>query len=107
MILELLVPKKPENLGFKRQVFWSREAPKSHLLKEKERRKRKCEEKERGRREKTNDCTLSFYNGYSVEFFSRKKKCLTEKVHLAVTFSKSRLEDFEKLINEQYRCQMA
>ena len=38
------------------------------LTKEKERRKRKSEEEER-RREKSNGCTLSFYNGY----FGRKK----------------------------------
>ena len=33
-------------------------------MKEKERRKRKNKEEQRWRREKRNDCTLSFYNGY-------------------------------------------
>ena len=46
------------------------------LTKEKKRRKRNTE---------CNNCTISFYNGY----FVRRKK-----VHLAVTFSKTRLEDF-------------
>ena len=56
--------------------------------KEKESRKRKRVEEERSRREKSNDCTLSFHNGY----FGRKTNCWTQKVHLAVTFSKIRLD---------------
>ena len=40
------------------------------VTKEKERRKRKNEEEERRRRDKSNGCTLSFYNGY----FGRKTK---------------------------------
>ena len=39
-------------------------------MKETERREIKSEEKEMRRRERTNGCTLSFYNGY----FGRKKK---------------------------------
>ena len=35
------------------------------LTREKNRRKRKSEEEERRRREKSNGCTLSFYNGKS------------------------------------------
>jgi len=35
------------------------------LTREKDRRKRKSEEEERRRREKSNGCTLSFYNGKS------------------------------------------
>ena len=46
-------------------------------------RKRKSEEKARRIREKRNGCTLSFYNGY---FVGRKK------VHLAITFTKIRLD---------------
>ena len=46
-------------------------------------RKRKSEQKERRRREKKQGCTLSFYNGY----FVRRKK-----VHLAITFSNTRLD---------------
>ena len=37
--------------------------------KKKERRKRKSEEEERRRREKSNGCTLTFYNGYSGDSF--------------------------------------
>ena len=37
------------------------------LTKVKERRERKIEEEERRRREKSNGCTLSFYNGYFGE----------------------------------------
>ena len=44
-------------------------------------------EKERKRREKSNGCTLSFYNGY----FGRKKLS-DAKVHLAMTFSKIELD---------------
>ena len=58
-------------------------------MKEKERRKIKSEEKETRRRERSNGCTLSFYNGY----FGRKKKkkkrnCWMQKVHLVVKISK-------------------
>ena len=37
-------------------------------------------EKERRRREKSNDCTLSFYNGYFGDFLAEKKKLLDTKV---------------------------
>ena len=50
---------------------------------------------------------LVFIMATLSSFLAEKKNCLTEKVHLAVTFSKSRLEDFKKLINEQYGCQLA
>ena len=61
-------------------------------MKEKERREIKSEEKEMRRRERTNGCTLSFYNGY----FGRKKKekkrnCWMQKVYLVVKFSKIRV----------------
>ena len=45
-------------------------------MKEKERRKRKSGEEERRRREKSNGCTLSFYNGYFGDSFCTKKKLL-------------------------------
>ena len=54
----------------------SKKKPKSSTIiitKEKERRKRKSEQKERGIREKSNGCTLSFYNSYSGDSFGRKK----------------------------------
>ena len=44
------------------------------------------EEDEKRRREKSKPCTLSFYNGYFRDY------CWTEKVQLAVTFSKIRLD---------------
>ena len=53
------------------------------VTKEKQGRKRKSEGKERRRREKSNGCTLSFYNSYFG-----KKNCSTQKVHLAITLSK-------------------
>ena len=44
------------------------EAPKSYIV-TKEKKSRKGEEKERRRREKSNGCTLSFYNGYFGDSF--------------------------------------
>ena len=67
------------------------------LTKEKERRKRKSEQEERKRREKRSGCTLGFYNGYFGNSFWPKKGCGTEKVHLAVTFSKIRLDIYRPL----------
>ena len=65
----------------------------NHSNEEEERRKRKNEEEERRRSEKSNGCTLSFHNrGYFGDSFWPKKDCWTQKVHLAVTFSKIRLD---------------
>ena len=50
--------------------FLSPRSSKITVTKEKERKKRESEEKERRRREKSNGCTLSFYNSY---FFLPKK----------------------------------
>ena len=61
------------------------------MTKEKERRKIKREEKERRRRKNCNGCTLSCYNGYFGDTLA-EKNCWTEKVHLAITFSKIRLD---------------
>ena len=58
--------------------FFDPENLQNHLTKEKERRKRKREEKKRRRREKSNGCTLSFYNSYFGDF-GRKKKLLKAK----------------------------
>ena len=57
------------------------------VTKEKQRRKRKSEGKERRRREKSNGCTLNFYNSYFG-----KKNCSRQKVHLAITLSKIRVD---------------
>ena len=59
--------------------------------------KGKEKKKERGgrkeeKRKKRNGRTLGFYNGYFGDSFWPKKGCGTEKVHLAVTFSKIRLD---------------
>ena len=63
--------KRPQKAGFLGQI-----SSKITVAMEKERRKRQREEEERRRREKSNACTLSFYNGY----FGRKtKNCWTEK----------------------------
>ena len=62
----------------------------NHANEEEERRKRKNEEEERRRSEKSNGCTLSFHNG--GYFGDLKKDCWTQKVPLAVTFSKIRLD---------------
>ena len=51
-------------------------------MKETERREIKSEEKEMRRRERTNECTLSFYNGY----FGRKKKRKEKKLLDAKVF---------------------
>ena len=47
------------------------------VTKEKERRKRNSEEEERRRREKSNVCTISFYNSYFGDSFwpEKKKNC--------------------------------
>ena len=66
---------------------------KIRTTKEKERRKRKSEGKKGGEEKKSNDCTISFCNGYIGDCFRSKTNCWTRKVHLAVTFSKIRLED--------------
>ena len=52
----------------------------------KERKKRKSEEKEKRRREKSNGCTLSFYNGYFGDsFWPKKTVASTQKARLAIT----------------------
>ena len=61
-------------------------------MKEKERREIKSEEKEMRRRERTNGCTLSFYNGYfGPKKKEKKRNCWMQKVHLVVKFSKIRV----------------
>ena len=62
--------------GIKGQVFLDPTGSKITLMKETERREIKSEEKEMRRRERTNGCTLSFYNGY----FGWKKKKRKETV---------------------------
>ena len=61
------------------------------VTKEKQRRKRKSEEQERTRREKSNGCTLSFYNGYFI-MASCEKNCWMQKILLAVMYQKIRLD---------------
>ena len=64
------------------------------VTKEKERRKRNSEEEERRRREKAIFALLVFITATLEIAFGRKKKTVErKKVHLAVTFSKIRLED--------------
>ena len=57
--------------------------------------KGKEKNKERGEgkeeKKKSNGCTLSCYNGYFGDTLA-EKNCWTEKVHLAITFSKIRLD---------------
>ena len=70
-------------------VIWVKRCQKARLssprsskitvTKGKERSKRKSEEKERRRREKSNGCTLSFYNSYFGDSFWLKKNCWTQK----------------------------
>ena len=50
--------------------------------------KREREGRKEEKRKKRNGCTLGFYNGYFEDSFCPKKNCLTQKVRLAVTFSK-------------------
>ena len=58
----------------------------NHTNEGKRKEKKMREEDEKQRREKSKPCTLSFYNGYFRDY------CWTEKVQLAVTFSKIRLD---------------
>ena len=62
--------------------------------------KRKSDEEERRRRGKSNGCTLSFYNGCCG--FCRIKTVGHKKVHLAVTFSKIRLDIHFVIRNRPY-----
>ena len=63
------------------------------LTKEKERRKGKNKKEERRRRKKAMVALLVFfYNRYFGDKVWPKKSCWTQKVHLAVAFSKIRLD---------------
>ena len=89
-------PKLKSHFQFSITVnFKTRLSTKTFLrkTKEKESRKRKSVEEERRRREKSNGCTLSFYNGYFGDCFWPKKHFWTEKVHLAVTFPKMTVDE--------------
>ena len=85
--------KPPCYAGYPKACFVSPRSSKITVTKEKERRKRKSEDTERRRREKSNGCTLSFYNGYFGDCFWPKKHFWTEKVHLAVTFPKMTVDE--------------
>ena len=87
-------PKLKSHFQFSITVnFKTRLSTKTFLrkTKEKESRKRKSVEEEWRRREKSNGCTL-FHNGFHNGYFGRKTNCWTQKVHLAATFSKIRLD---------------
>ena len=62
--------------------FFGPDKLQNHSNEEKRKEKKKnCEEHiERRRKERSNGCTLSFYNGYFGQFWT-KKKCWTEKIH--------------------------
>ena len=60
------------------------------VTKEKETRKRKSEDEERGSREKSNGCTFSIYNGYFGDTLI--------KGPFALTFSKIRLDNYLYII---------
>jgi len=68
--------------------FLSMRSSKSTVMKKNESRKRKSKEKERRRTKKRNGCTLGFYNSYFGDRFWPKKTYWTQKVHLAIVFSK-------------------
>ena len=73
-------PLAPTPISF---FFLLGSAPKSSkitLMKGKERRKRKSEDKENRRGEKSNGCSPGFYNGYFGDTFW-PKKTIDEKVH--------------------------
>ena len=61
-----------EKKGQTEEFFPCPRSSKITPTKEKERRKRKSEEEERRRREKSNGCTLTFYNGYFGDFWPKK-----------------------------------
>ena len=73
----------------KKACFLSPRSSKIIITTKKERRKKKRKEKERRRRKKSDGCTLSFYNSDFGHSFWPKKNCSTQKVHLAITLSKS------------------
>ena len=74
--------------------FLSPISSKITVTKEKEEKeKERATGRSRRRREKSNGCTLRFYNSYFGVFCPKKqvkKECLTQKVHLAIKFSKIR-----------------
>ena len=72
--------------------FLSPRSSKITVTKEKERRKRESEEKERGEEKKAMVALLVFIIGT----FLAEKNCSTKKVHLAITFSKIRLDICDK-----------
>ena len=61
------------------------------VTKEKERRKRKSEEKERRRKKKAIAALLVSITA-TLEIIFGQKNCSTQKVHLAITLSKIRLD---------------
>ena len=63
--------------GVKRQFFGPNKLQNHTNEGKRKEKKKEGEEEERGRREKSNGCTLSFYNGYIGDW--REKKCWTEK----------------------------
>ena len=73
--------------------FLSPRSSKIIVTKGNERRKRKSEEKKRRTTEKSNGCTISFYNSYFKDSFWPEKKTvgITQNVQLARMFSNIRL----------------
>ena len=72
----------------KKQAFESHKAE-THSNERKEKEKKASEGERKEEAIKTHGCTLSFYIDYFGVF--GRKKCLTEEVHLAETFSKIQL----------------
>ena len=81
-------------------MFLKPEKLQNHGNEGKGKEKKKSEEKERRRRKKSNAYILSFYNSYFGDSFWPKKNCWTQKVYLAITLSKIRLDILYTYNNE-------
>ena len=70
-------------------MFLKPEKLQNHNNEEKGKEKKKERGKGKEEKKKSDGCTLSFYNSDFGHSFWPKKKCSTQKVHLAITLSKS------------------
>ena len=84
VILELPGPKKPQNLGVKKQGFLVPRSSKSTLAERKGKEKKKVRGERKEEKRKKPVVALSVFTMATLESFLAEKKCLTEKVHLAV-----------------------
>ena len=70
-------------------MFLKPEKLQNHNNEQKGKEKKKERVKGKEEKKKSDGCTLSFYNSDFGHSFWPKKNCSTQKVHLAITLSKS------------------